>query len=202
MKKFNLVAIASLLAISLLSLTVPSFAQTGVTQSLTNLSNRGATYRAYAKDIAIATSPSDIFILNGSATKTIYVKKITFVGAQTLAATLNLDLVHRTVANAGGTATALTEYKLDSGNATATAVAQAYTGNPTTIGTGVTIGGTKYHIVPITPTVQAGILTWTFGETMNQNLVLRGVAQGVALSLTSNTSTGAKASIEIEWIEQ
>lgn len=198
MKKSIFAVIAAVLLLANISIAI---AQTAVVPSVNTVSNKAATYRASITTIAIVSSPTDIFRLSGSATKTVYVKKITISGYKTNAGSLIVSLFKRSTANSDGTTVALTEHPLDSGDATATAAAVAITGNMT-VGTGVIIGAQRTEWYAANMTSGIAPLVWEFGGfDPSRYLVLRGVAQGVTLNLNGVTQTGGVASVEVEWME-
>jgi hypothetical protein len=198
MKKNVLAVIAAVLLLANFSIAV---AQQAVVPSVNTVSNKVATYRAAITGITLASSPTDIFRISGSATKTVYIKSITVGGYKTSAGNLIIGLFKRSTANTQGTEVALTEHPLDSGDAAATAVAVAYTAN-TTVGTGVVIGAKRaeWHAANLTGTVAPTV--WEFGGfNPARYVVLRGAAQGLAINLGGVTQTGGVATVEVEWME-
>jgi hypothetical protein len=196
MKKLFYSILASFLLVSAV------FAQNAVVPSVDSTKNRVATYRAVITNLSVASSPTDIFNLSGSATKTIYVKRIAMTGTKTTSGSLRVDLVKRSTANSGGTSVGLTEHPLDSSSPTATGVAVAYTAN-TTVGTGVIIGTKRTAWLSDTAAIDLTPLEWNFGEWGPSSFaILRGTAQSLSLNLGGITQTGGVAAIEVEWMEQ
>lgn len=184
-----------------LAFAAPVFAQTAVVQSLNNYQNRGQTYIAASKAFTMAATPTDACILNGSATKTVYVHRVSVSGVKTTAGLSQVTLFKRSVANTGGTAVAGTEVALDSGNAAATAVYQHYTANSTP-GTGTIIYSNYMSFMAPTGISDVQPHVIGFGAGMPQYVVLRGVAQGLAVNLDGATLTGGVLNCVFEWSER
>lgn len=140
----------------------------------------------------------DIFTIFGSATKTIRVTRIEFSGVATAAADMDVFVIKRSTADTAGTAVVATPH--DSTNAAATAVVNAYSAAPTP-GTqvGTPLRGSKTQIG--TATAQAQYIVWDFGMGPNQGIVLRGVAQCLALNVNA-TQVGALYDISVMWTEE
>lgn len=198
MKKSIYAVIAAVLLLANISFAI---AQTATVPSVNSLSNRAATYRAVITGIATASTPTDIFRISGSATKTVYIKSISVNGVKTTSGTLLVNLIKRSTANSDGTTVAITEHPLDSGSAAATAVAVGITANMT-VGTGVIIGSQRVAWLSNTAAATPKAAKWEWGDWgPNSFVVLRGVAQGLAINLDGVTQTGGSANVEVEWME-
>ena len=159
-----------------------------------------ATYGATTLGLVAAASATDILVLTGSATKTIRLKKLRVVATQTTGAVINVVLVKRSTDDTAGTSTVILAPPLDSVNAAATAVVRQYTANPT-LGTSVgNVLATKLFVPATTAT--PGLLEVVFGNIDQQEIVLRGVAQIVAVNLNGTTVSGSSFNITIEWTEE
>jgi hypothetical protein len=161
-----------------------------------------ATYSAYTAAFTPAATATDIFIIQGSATKTIRVLNVMIFATQTTAAAGNIFLVKRSTANTGGTAVATTKVPLDSKSAASTATVQHYTVNPTT---GTLVGNVSAYrgIIPASATlINNPIFNRDFGNNSGQAIVLRGTAQGLAVNLNSVTVTGGSFIVGIQWTEE
>ena len=86
MKSFSLKKLIAGLLLSVLPLV--AIAQTGIVQSVLNVSNKVNTYAAVADRFTLASSPTDVFTISGSSSKTIYIKSITLSGIATTSATI------------------------------------------------------------------------------------------------------------------
>lgn len=194
-------SIYAVIAAALLLANSFAVAQTATVPSVNSLSNRAATYRAVITGITTASTPTDIFRISGSATKTVYIKSISVDGVKTTSGTLLVNLIKRSTANSDGTTVAITEHPLDSGSAAATAVAVGITANMT-VGTGVIIGSQRVAWLSNTAAVTPKAAKWEWGDWgPNSFAVLRGVAQGLAINLDGVTQTGGSANVEVEWME-
>jgi hypothetical protein len=161
------------------------------------------TYSAASESLVVASTPTDVFTITGSATKTIRITQVEVSSTQTTAATTNLYLIKRSTANTGGTSTAPGSVPHDSNSPAASATVAQYTANPTGLGTTVgTIRSAKW--TPATPGTAGGSNTqlWQFGNRPGaQAIVLRGTGQVLALNLGSTTQAGNTYDISFEWTE-
>jgi len=170
---------------------------------------RFQTYQATYQAVTAAASATDIVVVGGSATKTIFVKRMTVSGISTADGTSSVALIKRSTADTLGTpitpsATAGGQLvPLDSANAAATATVVAYSANPTTgTAVGIVAGGRLRTSVAAT-SAAGGQLVFDFSSTNDQALTLRGVAQQLALSgLGSSLVAGAVLTVTVEWLEQ
>lgn len=157
------------------------------------------------------TTPTDIWTIYGSSSKTI---KILYIGLLFNAGS-NLSkhwyLIKRSTANTGGTSASQTPVKMDSNNPSATATVTQYTANPT-LGTSVgTISISGLTAFP--PNVANNYVQQStpsqciFNATLHNNgqpLVLRGTGEGVALNLNGlvgGLSSGTCA-VYCVWVEE
>ena len=160
-----------------------------------------ATYSAAIVGLATVATPTDVFTITGSATKTIRVTRIAITGTQTTATQRDILIIKRSTANTGGTSSTLTAVPHDSTGASATATVRAYTANPTALGTAV--GNIRTRKVFIgTTTGNSDEFIIDFGIRPSQALVVRGVAEVLSINLNSVTSAGGNLDISIEWTEE
>jgi hypothetical protein len=162
-----------------------------------------ATYSASITALASAASCTDLFTITGSATKTIRITRLEISGQATTAAAAQVVLLVRSAANLTGTSTTPTVVPHDSASAAGTAVVRAYTVNPGTLGTLVGNIRTDYVFLaaPATATVGSDKLFLDFGTRPSQAIVLRGIAQVLAVNLNAATVTGGAFDINLEWTE-
>ena len=160
-----------------------------------------ATFSVSINGLALAALATDVFTITGSASKTIRVTQVRFSAVQTTASQVGVVLLRRSTADTGGTSTAPTAVSYDTNNAAATATLAAYTANPTT---GTLVGnlyGQRVFVPGAATASDAQGLSETFGDFGQQPLVLRGVAQQLAINLAGVTVTGGSANITVEWTE-
>ncbi len=158
-------------------------------------------YSATIVGLVPATTPTDIFSITGSATKTVKVKNITVSGTQTTAGVINVLLVKRSAANTGGTSTNPTAVNHDSVDAGATATINAYTANPSLGATVGTVNAIRQWVPTATgiPSVEE----FFFGDApFKKEIILRGIAQVFSVNLNSVTVAGGSIDISIEWTEE
>jgi hypothetical protein len=162
-----------------------------------------ATYRATATALVTVASATDVFLINGSASKTVRVTRVAVSGSvATTASYIDISLIKRSTANSAGTSSATAVVPLDSGDAAGTAVVLQYTANPT-VGTAVGAVAAVRYFAPITAT--ATVLTpaeFKFGDDNGRTLVLRGVAQGLAVSFNTGPALVGTFDIMVEWTEE
>jgi hypothetical protein len=162
------------------------------------------TYSATIIGLASATSPTDIFTITGSSTKTIRVTRIELSATQTTVGYVNVVLLKRSGADTGGASTQPTIVPHDSNNTGATAIINAWTSNPTT---GALVGNIRSSRIFVStatggPTATENSLIWDFGTRPGQAIVLRGTAQVLAVNLNGTTVSGGAFNISMEWTEE
>ena len=164
------------------------------------------TYSAGITNLSIPANPSDVFTITGSAGKTIRVNRIIASGIATSDANVLLQLIKRSSANSGGTATTLTAVPHDVANGVAAATVRAYTVNPTvgtavgTLRTGrVAVGSASPSSASPTASKQVELFSVS-GR--GQAIVLRGATEVLAVNMNAVTLTGGSMSFWIEWTEE
>lgn len=156
---------------------------------------------AYSSSFTVvaAATATDIARLSGSATARIEVTKVIIGGVQTTAGLVKVDLVKRSTANTGGTATTPAAVPHDSADAAASAVVSVYTANPSALGTAV--GTVRSHRVPVGASTGAtSPVVFDFGKD-GKPIVLTGVAEGLSVNLAGATVTGGNIDVTIEFNE-
>lgn len=166
------------------------------------------TYSACQTLVAPAATPTDLAILNGSATKLIKVKSVTVSALATGAGYMDASLVMRSTANTGGTCPAVAAIPLDAADAAATAVLSACTANPTL---GTAVGGGNGEVADLMMLFGTAAVTGSppqfmmppAAETVIKPVVLRGVLQGLAINLNGQAlPAGGKVSYCFTWTEE
>jgi len=169
------------------------------------------TYSAAKQGLIPAATPTDVFTIIGSASKVIRVLRLEIVVTSTVAtgAAIDVLLLRRSTADTGGTSTTTAFIPHDSLDPSATAVFTTYTANPGALGTiiGVALRATK-----LMPTLATSTATdfplpdrafWDFGNRAGKGIVLRGVADTLAINLNSvSLAAGASMSIAAEITEE
>lgn len=152
-------------------------------------------------------TPTDLFTITGSGTKTIRVISVIAGFTQTTAGVNRIYTVKRSTANSGGTSSAPTAVPHDSTNAAATATVLSYTGNPST---GSLVGNIAINncYSPILATGTSGpnyqvSPTGTVTELLAQPVVLRGTGEVLAINFNGAAlPTGLSVTGTITWIEE
>lgn len=166
-----------------------------------NTEGTKASYRAGSAAFASVATATDICTITGSATKTVRVTQVEVSGVQTTAGVISLFLIKRGAANSGGTSADITEVPMDSASAAATATVLTYTANPTINGTVGNIWAGKI-LVPAPASVADSALLADYTWRNTQAVVLRGIAQVLAVNLGGVTVTGGSFHCNFEWTEE
>jgi hypothetical protein len=174
--------------------------QVDLNGNLLTASGNRPTYSAGVLGMTLAATPTDIFCIQGSATKTVKLKRIDISGLTTTTiATVAMQLVKRSTANTGGTATNPTAVAHDSQNPAATATILAYTANPTT---GTLVGVIDpFYITAAIATAQSNERQKLYGTEEMQAMRLRGTGEMLCLN-GNGASYAGTINIGIDWTEQ
>jgi hypothetical protein len=132
---------------------------------------------------------------------TVRLDKIIFSSTQTTLGLISWQLIKRSAANTGGTATTLTAVPLDSADPAASGVAKNYTANAAGLGTAVgTIAKVDLLSAALTSAI-CPVFIWDFtGE--DEKLILRGIAETAALSFGGAAlPAGMVVSVTLLWTE-
>lgn len=164
-----------------------------------------ATYSATSAPVARAASATDMFVINGSASKTVKVLKVFANYSAAASGVANyLYLVKQSTAGSGGTSTTITACPLDSSNAAASAVVKDYTANRT-VGTTVANVGIFGH-APFVSANNAAIINQCIfdSDKYGQAMTLRGTAEGLAVSNNGVTIPGGTPIVgfTVVWTEE
>ena len=147
------------------------------------------------------------FLIEGSASKTVTVKRIAVSGATlTAVAYLAVNVCKFSTAASGGTATSAPMVPLDSTSPAATAAfVKYYTAIPTA-GTIVGSVATNRVLAQATTAAAAGLprdYVFDFADIPGSSgIVLRGTGQGLGLIWPSAPATAVTLSVDIEWTEE
>ena len=198
----NAVSIAQIGAATVL--TGNGVSGTGVQRTV---AAREQTHRASTIIPLVVAITANVPFLNiiGSASRTVIIKKITISGAtQTAVGYFPINVEKLSTASTLGTSTILVATTHDTNNTAVTAVVKAYT-----------VGGTKGALVGTLASRrilwQATVATasvpdnytFSFADTIGSGgIVLRGVAQELALTFPVALATAGTLSIDIEWTEE
>lgn len=146
-----------------------------------------ATYCASSGFVTLAASPTDVFKIWGSASKTVKILKI-LVGCNAASneGIAPFFIIKRSTAGSGGTSSAVTIVPLDSTFAAATCSVKTYTANPT-VGTAVgnVMSGDIVFSRSAGGIAVAGLANQVIfdADKYGAALVLRGTAENVAVNL-------------------
>lgn len=164
-----------------------------------------ATYRVQIADVTPAALATDVLVLQGSASKTVKIKRIQITADATNPSVLDLYCFKRTAANTGGTlATAPTILKNVTANPAPTAAVSLYSANPSALGAGILAAADHYALPAAATTGYPGV-PWIedFGGLDKQALELDGTSEFLAIGFNGQTiPAGTVVYVMVEWTEQ
>ena len=155
-------------------------------------------------DITGYATPTDLWSICGSSTKTVRVRRVELSGTATTSTSVDVALIMRSTADTGGTPTALTKVPMDASNAASTAALNSYGSAPTL---GTTIGDIRDAQLTLPPAASSTpaltYLVWDFGGRGQQPPALHGAAQCLAFNFFGAAlPAGMKISTSVEWTEE
>lgn len=156
-----------------------------------------------AGTVVAAASAAPFFVIYGSATKTVNIKRIVVQGPTlTLVEYITPTLTKYSTAPSGGTTTAITAVPMDSNYSASTAsLLQAYTAAPTA-GTSVGTIGARKILAQATTAAAAGMVNDTIDFLFTTPIVLRGTAEGVGIRFAGAPASAVTLSVFVEWSEE
>ncbi len=155
-------------------------------------------------DVTGYTTPTDLFCVNGSATRVVKVRRITVTGQATSATQMDIVFLRRSTANTGGTPTSITLGYDDSLDPAPTATVTKYGAAPTL---GAQFGGSVLDVQINFPAPGGGNpplpAAWPPSSEGTKTLTLRGANEGVCWNWNGAAwPAGGDASITVEWTEE
>lgn len=202
---------------SLLTAVVVSQAQVpGINSTLASVftlaydnSTMKPTYSATSVFVPVANA-QDVCSISGSATKTVKVRRVFFGMIATTAVTDPIALLKRSTAYSAGQGGAMAKVAYDSSNSLTPAVAnvstvnlaEAWTANPTA---GTLVGVLADIFISVgnltTGGAQAFAQALVWGD-LGSPIVLRGIAQNLAVNFNGGSYPANVASCTFEWTEE
>lgn len=167
---------------------------------------RETSYRAAtAAALVVAAEDKPFFIVEGSATKTVRVRRVVITGFTTADVEYETVQCKKTSAAAsGGTGTALTQVPMDSAFAAGTlGLCKVYTAGPTQP-TAVGVIASREFLAQDTTTAAAGILNQALDFDFRHmgGVVLRGVAEGLTFNMLAAPAAALTCCLDVEWTEE
>ncbi len=139
------------------------------------------TYNYAVQAFAAVATPTDVLVIQGSATRRVLVKRVMIWGAATAAGTMPVQVIRRSTAGTLGSAvlTAVVPAKHDTHDPTASAVVSTVgTANYTTVGTTAGIVATgRLQMTALATGVAAFPFIVDFGQLQDKPIILRGIAE-------------------------
>jgi hypothetical protein len=162
-----------------------------------------ATYSFSIVGLAPASSPTDIFNITGSASKTIKITRLIVSALQTTAGSIDVLVIKRSGGTqSAGTSGASSIVSNDTNNPTASALVQTYTSNPGSVGTSLgNIFAGKVLVTAAATTSSPDKVILDYGNRPAQAQVLRGTTQSISVNLNGVTLTGGSVDVFCEWSE-
>jgi hypothetical protein len=162
-----------------------------------------ATYRAAGAGLTLYSAAAAVLLeIQGSATKTVLVKKISIWGQAGTKFFTELQLLRSTTVAATGTPVVAVCGQHDTADAAATAVVNSYAA-AATYGTGhVLIGACPLMLSAPSAAVVLNPAGWDFCRNMDKPMILRGVADVLQVYQAILTLGTATFGFEIEWEEE
>jgi hypothetical protein len=162
-----------------------------------------ATYRYGALAFAAVATPTDIIVMQGSASKILVVKLVKLAGAATAAGNMPAQIIRRSTAGTLGSAvlTAVVVGKHDSTDPTPTGVISTVgTANYTSVGTSAGVIGTgRLQMTALGSGVAAIPLIWDFACRDDKGIHLRGTSEFLNVNLNGAAiPAGGVIDFEIE----
>lgn len=159
-------------------------------------------YSAGIASYSVANSATDVFIISGSSTKVVKIKKIgiSFNVNPTVSIpdTSEISLVKRSSVNAMNGFTALSKVPHDSLFPESNVTVGYYESNPSSLGTSVGVIRCRRLTAPDQDTTfQIPFIEWSF----ENHIVLRSMTELLAVNYNGNTLTTDSNSIYVEWEE-
>jgi hypothetical protein len=171
-----------------------------------------ASYAAFTQSYIPYASPTDILTIQGSATKTIRIRTLSFAGTATASTNIFINSVRRSTANTGGASSVLVTPRRDLLNDMATATLKLWTSAPTGLGTVVDGGFSDGGRLNLAPAATGAIdrLLLQYSWINEQAPVLRGVNDFFCVNLALNPTTltgvswpsGGQLDVNIVWSEE
>lgn len=158
-----------------------------------------ATYSVGASWV-LGSTPTDMALVQGSASKVIKIRRIFANVTQATAANTEISLIRRSSGNTSGVPTVQTAGKFDTTDPGASAVVTTYAGTATT---GTTVATLFYTIIPGSTGTTLGQPTDIRFGTPNGDkpIILRGTGEYLGIA-TSTTAGGGNMRLTIEWTEE
>lgn len=144
-------------------------------------------YRFSVSAFAPVATPTDFLVIQGSAAKTLHIKRIALQGAATAAGNMPVQLMRRSAADTTTCVlTAVAAAKKDiSDPASVSTVSTVGTANCGSLGTSAgVLGAGRLEMTALGTGVAINPLVWEFATRLDKSLLVRGVADFVVLNLS------------------
>lgn len=162
-----------------------------------------ATYAAAGLIALGANSWNDIVLIQGSATRTVRVKRVSvrYYGTATSGGGLAVQLIRRSSASSGGTSAAAGIAKFDINDPAATAAVTAWSAPTTATGTTAGIVGAQGTNMYTSASSEPLPIGWDFATREDKAVILRGAGDYLAINLNGQAQNSSTIAWEIWWEE-
>ena len=160
-----------------------------------------AVYSASVSSFSTASSPTDVFTIQGSDKRITKIKRVEINPTTTVsltAQTVELSLIKRQSLNSGGTSQSISPVPHDSGYPHAYCQVKYYTANPSSLGTAV--GKIRSSRENVLLSLNPPPIIWRFDD--SNPVVLRSSLESLCVNLNTVSITNDSFAISIEWEEQ
>lgn len=161
-----------------------------------------STYSATATIAPLATTPTDIFNMTGSASKIVFITRVEISGTTTSGSGIsaNILLTKKSALNTGAS-NPITPLPHSSAYSASGVTAKYYTTNPSALGAAVGAArAARYSFA--TNGTQVQPLIWEFDPTNpSKQLILVNATENISINLGGTTITGSVVAINVEYIE-
>lgn len=179
--------------------------QTNGTQVVQAISEQKSTYSAAISQLQLAASPTDFFVVRGSATKKVRITKLTISAVKQISGYLTIEAIRRSADNTAGTSANLDIVKHDGADAASGAQIRAYTANPSALGTSLGLIHSSYLFVPSQTSTSANNTINLISE-FGKPIILDGTSDLLTLQFKLiddvDDATDLLANITVTWSEE
>lgn len=160
------------------------------------------TYTAVIHNLSVGTNPTDVFTLNGVTGKKVRIIALDISGTKTNTGYIDMLALLRSTQNSGGTFSAVNQLAHESTDIASSSIVNAYTANPTTLGTLRGIAHAQKLFVPsANASSSAGRSSVDIIKNIGKPITLLGPNEVFCLNFDGNNVPGGVFDLGISWIE-
>lgn len=187
----------------ILKFIVLFFVAISVKAEVVTIAAEAPTYAAAFSNITVASAATDVWCIEGSASRRIKIIRFFAYGTKGTGSTERFNIIKRSALNTGGTSSLATNVSFDSTSTSPTAKVRAYTVNPTGLGTSVGLIYSNQMAVPGRGSSnRAGHIDLDFKSNQHKPLMLRGATEAICLNFLGNTMSSNQWDFTVFWSEE